>query len=117
MRALALLLTTVALLGGCKEGGPQDSGPAKSGAVGVGGKSPVKGAKLVGERIDRDGDGRAETRRWVDASGVTMEERDLDGDGIADVVTRVETNPEPAPGIEVGPKPLETEIDPKAPPK
>lgn len=71
-------------------------------------KTPVQGAKLTRQGFDRDGDGKVETWRKRDRDGNVIEERDTDGDGIADVSTRIVTLQEgKPPGIEADVQPLE----------
>ena len=111
MRLSSLLLLLTLTFSGC--GGDEAKKTAASEAVlktqpevepeGRPPKTPVKGAKLLRQGFDRDGDGKIETWQRRDSEGHLIEERDTDGDGIADVTTRIVVQKGQAPGISVQP--------------
>ncbi len=98
--AHALCFTAALLLAGCMDS-PAPPGHV-SAPVSEAPLAPVSGAALVGEVIDRDGDGQADTWLEVDESGEMTQGRDTDGDGAPDVFEVVETLKEPPPGFPVG---------------
>lgn len=71
-------------------------------------KTPVHGVVLRDEGFDRDGDGKVETWYQRDPeSGDTIEATDTDGDGQPDSFRKVEIDPNPPPGFEVGPRAMQ----------
>ena len=63
--------------------------------------SPVKGAHLRGEALDKDGDGKVETWHRHDSEGNLVIATDTDGDGVADVQSVVRASAELPPGFKV----------------
>jgi len=76
-------------------------------------KTPVKGVVLKGQGFDRDGDGKVETWYQRSPEGKTIEAKDTDGDGVADRFTEVEVDPNPPPGMEIGPDAMQELAPPK----